>query len=213
MESFKDALSSSADGIEMDVWRTKDNQIVINHDNTITTGESIVNHDFSYLKDKEKSLLLLSDIFEMLIETSFTTTKCIYICIELKGSFCAKTVSAIQSILEKYLHRIDKTYFDTYLLSFSLKYLEALHLFFPSSNLVYLTMDDIQINARPPYQLVCLDASVLSKNQVEELSKAKIKLWVYGAYNVYNVLLSKELGVEAIIVNDVGFTQQVFSNS
>ena len=74
-------------------------------------------------------------------------------------------------------------------------------------------MDDIQINARPPYQLVCLDASVLSKNQVEELSKAKIKLWVYGAYNVYNVLLSKELGVEAIIVNDVGFTQQVFSNS
>jgi hypothetical protein len=137
----------------------------------------------------------------------------LYICIELKGSFCNKTVSLLKSILDSNLPKIGKSLLEIYLLSFSHKYLDALHLFFPRSNLVYLSMDDVEIRDTPPYQTVCLDASVLSENQIKVLNKENVKLWIYGAYDKYNVLLSKKLGAEVVIVNDVEFTQRVFSDS
>ncbi|MCM8824205.1 MAG: glycerophosphodiester phosphodiesterase [Candidatus Omnitrophica bacterium] len=66
IESFEEAVNLGADFIELDIQKTKDNQIVVFHDTRLDEGERVSELEFSYLKDrllnKGIDLPLLEDV-------------------------------------------------------------------------------------------------------------------------------------------------------
>ena len=205
-EAFRQSVLKGADGIELDVWRTRDNQIVIHHNNTLRSGHSIVNNDYHKLQKIKPNLLRLTDLFRLLkkqdLHNSFN------VCVEIKGAHDPKTIFALKEILLKYPW-ISYTC-NLYFMSFSYTYLYYLAEFVGIKQLVYLSMDDIGvgISQQNPFGTICLDASVVNKRLVQSIQKNGKDVWVYGAYNPHNLTQSVCSGVTSVIVNDVEFTQK-----
>jgi glycerophosphoryl diester phosphodiesterase len=204
--AFQEAIESSAIGIELDIWRTKDDYLVINHDNTIDNGMSIKSYDYQMLSRNNCDLMCLSELIELVI----SQRNYFKLCIEVKGAYDDKTAKLLGKILGDYSDLLKTHNVDVYLMSFSHKYIHSFGKFMDLDRLVYLTMDDIIISDKFPYGIVCLEASVLTIEQMENISRAKKTLWVYGAYNKYNLDTARKLGAKCVIVNDIEFTEKHF---
>ena len=71
LTAFREAIKAGADGIELDVWLTKDNEVVISHDDYLEElGGSIKDADLKRLKsielEKGESIPTLREVFESL---------------------------------------------------------------------------------------------------------------------------------------------------
>lgn len=141
--SFQKAIDLGADGIELDVHKTSDDQIVVIHDDTVnrtTNRDGIVSQmDLAQLKalriEGEHQIPLLSEVFDLI-------DKRIFINVELKGDHTAKPVLAL---IEDYVENKNWNYEHFLVSSFDWNALQEIHTLNPKIALGVLTLTDITL--------------------------------------------------------------------
>ncbi len=141
--SFQKAVALNVDGIELDVHRSFDAEIVVIHDETLdrtTNGKGAVNQ-FSLA---ELKVFRVENQFEIptLFEVLDLIDKKIFINIELKGKDTAKLVV---DLIEEYIHSHHWKYEHFLVSSFDWNALQEIHLLNPEILLGVLTLTDIDL--------------------------------------------------------------------
>jgi len=127
LASFQKALDLRVDGVELDVHRTSDGEIVVIHDETLdrtTDGKGSVDvltlSELRRLKvEKEHQIPMLSEVFDLVDRKCFVN-------VELKGNGTAKPVT---KLIERYVTKKDWNYSDFLVSAFDWNALqEVIHL-------------------------------------------------------------------------------------
>ncbi len=116
--AFKKAMEFGADGVELDVWRTKDGKIIVSHDGNLkeTAGADVDVKESTYEELQKyniegEPLPLLSEVYEALPDTAIVNVE-------------IKDIDAVEGALKIVMdhNAIDRTMFS----SFNLKALKKL---------------------------------------------------------------------------------------
>ncbi len=110
--AFKKAMEYGADGVELDVWRTKDGKIVVSHDGNLKkvfgVDVEIRKRDYEDLlqyKQEGEKIPLLKEVYELLPENALINVE-------------IKDVNAVEGALEiaKKYNAMERTIFSSFLL-------------------------------------------------------------------------------------------------
>jgi len=143
LASFQKALNFNVDGIELDVHRTADGEIVVIHDDTLdrtTNGHGFVDsHSLQQLKklriDNKYEIPTLAEVFDAIDK------KC-FINIELKGDGTAKPVV---KLVERHVAENKWRYADFIISGFDWNALREVSLMNPKIRIGVLTLTDIDL--------------------------------------------------------------------
>jgi glycerophosphoryl diester phosphodiesterase len=203
LESFKAAIEFGADGIELDVWRTKDGEIIVTHDENLQRVFGIdLNVKESSLEEiKNKAPLpTLKEVFEIIPRGKIIN-------IEIKDVDAGEDV--IKLVKEYNLSKfVIFSSFDHELIKkLSQKYLDERFGFLFDESHIYLTLEDIKkmfepaniFSANLPVQLIELDNELFNKlTQLLRYMGKKIVLWTVNAEKILT-----NIHVDYIITDDV----------
>jgi glycerophosphoryl diester phosphodiesterase len=187
LPSFKSAIGIS-DGIECDIWRTRDRVWVIHHNNYLDGIGFISDHTLTELRQLKASLCLLTELLELL-------RKSIPVFLELKGIVTKDMVEHLSEMLKKYP---DVTYYVGGFCSRQVYYL-AKHF---NSDQIVLNISDGSATT-----LMDVPAGIISISQEQLHSDlhqliGNRQIWVYTVNDQYNYLKCEHLGIKTIITDD-----------
>jgi glycerophosphoryl diester phosphodiesterase len=141
--AFQKAIDLGCDGIELDVWLTIDDQVVVIHDEKIdrtTNGKGFVNQmKLSELKtfliDDKHTIPTLDEVFELINNN-------IFINIELKSY---ETVEKVVELIEKYVQEKNKNYNNFIISSFDWNALQQVRFLNDKIQIGVLTATDLDL--------------------------------------------------------------------
>ena len=204
LRSFKKAIELKSDAIELDVQLTKDNKLVVIHDDNVkrtTNGKGKVSE--KTLKELKKLDAGKGEKIPTLEEVFNLVKRKVKINIGLKGKDTAKPAS---DLIKKYVREKKWKYSDFFVSSFDFSELEEFYrinksvrigvLFERSLPLQHLNNAN-KIKAysiNPPKEYV-------TKKFVKEARKRSLKIFVWTANKKSDIEKLKDLAVDGIISN------------
>ncbi|MEC4004600.1 glycerophosphodiester phosphodiesterase family protein [Flavobacterium sp. SUN052] len=195
LASFQKALDLGVDGIELDVHLSKDNVLVVIHDETIdrTTSKKGIVNDFSSFELQKLEIPTLEEVFNLINKQCFIN-------IEIKD---AKATIAVAELVQKYIleHNWNHNLFQ--ISSFNWNVLENIFKLNPTINLGILTENTIedaivfakQINAysiNPYFKL-------LNTENVNSIHQNRFKIYTWTVNSNEDITFVKSLKVDGII--------------
>lgn len=179
LKAFKKALSTNADMIELDVYKTKDNRLVVIHDNTLertTNGQGFVeNHTLAQLQKLNAGE---NEIIPTLEQVINLVDRKIPINIELKGSNTAEPVALL---LKEYLQKGWRSK-DFLISSFDHQLLNQFHQFLPQialGKLIEFKLPEDIFKNLDGIIFIGLDLESINLDMLEAIHKNKLKVFVY----------------------------------
>ncbi len=203
LSSFQKAIELSADGIELDVHLSSDEEIVVFHDETldrITDGKGIINnYSLSQLKDfriaKDHQIPTLKEVLDLVDKRCFIN-------IELKGKHTAKPVV---DLIEDYISNKNWNYSNFQVSSFDWDLLAQVSKLNPEIFIGVLTEIDLDsalafaktINAKSinPY------FKLLSDENTRQLQKEGFLVFPWTVNEPDGIQKIKSLKVDGIITD------------
>lgn len=191
--SFQKAIDMHVDGVELDVHRSSDNQIVVIHDDTVnrtTNGNGVVNQlslpELKALRiDGEYQIPTLEEVLNLIDRKNFIN-------IELKGKNTAKPVT---DLIEYYILEKNWTYNHFIVSSFDWNALQEVRSLNPNIAIGVLTQTDLELavgfaqfiqakSVHPYFHLLTLENTVSMQekgfqvfpwtvNELEDIQKIK----------------------------------------
>ncbi len=110
LKAFMKAVEYGADGVELDIWRTRDGKIIVSHDGNLksTTGvdvdvKSAIWEELKNYRIEGEHIPLLQEVYEVLPEDAIINVE-------------IKDVDAVEGALEtvKSFHALDRTLFSSF---------------------------------------------------------------------------------------------------
>lgn len=207
MSSFKKALELGVNGIELDLQKTKDNKIVIFHDDIIDnksngkgkirdyTYEELLKFDFGSwfdIKYKDEKIVLFEDFAKEFLKMNLTFA------IELK-----------QEGIEKYVLDIIKKYSsceNIYITSFNLDYLKEVRKLDKNIKISWLITEKINENninelLKINGNQICPKAEDVTKEDIDLANKNGLGVRLWGIRNEEIMKKVFDLNTEGMTVN------------
>ena len=207
MSSFKKALELGVNGIELDLQKTKDNKIVIFHDDIIDnksngkgkirdyTYEELLKFDFGSwfdIKYKDEKIVLFEDFAKEFLKMNLTFA------IELK-----------QEGIEKYVLDIIKKYSsceNIYITSFNLDYLKEFRKLDKNIKISWLITEKINENninelLKINGNQICPKAEDVTKEDIDLANKNGLGVRLWGIRNEEIMKKVFDLNTEGMTVN------------
>lgn len=210
LAAFKLAWELNSDGAECDIRLTKDNQIVIWHDNNTErlTSEKldIAKSNYSELKKLDIRLSATnSSYFEgqripLLKDVLKTIPKNQLFVIEIKSG--NEIFPELQKVIRKYWKTGNIAF-----IAFNFETISLAKKHFPEVPCYYLSSTKADVLKRIPsikenkLDGVDLLSTIIDKQLVEGLHNANVKIWCWTVDTVDEVIRMKSLGVEIITTN------------
>ena len=187
LASFQGALGIS-DGIECDLWMTRDGRWVVFHNNYHRDAGFVTEISYHQLRHYHSSVCLLTELLDLISNK-------IPVFLEIKGKITQAQVNDLLAILYRY------PTLQYYLGGFCSQNIKYLHQFIPSSRLVYNIVDST------PGNIHSVPADILSISK-EQLDSEFVRnhpdktIWVYTVNDKFNYQRCLQLGVDVIITDD-----------
>ena len=117
LASFEKAIELGCNGIELDVWLTIDNEVVVIHDETIDRTTKYIGkvNDYLYEEIADLDIPILEDVIELVNHRCFIN-------IEIKDP---KTTNFVVKIIEKHIEKFGYSYENFLVSSFYFEVLET----------------------------------------------------------------------------------------
>ncbi len=207
MSAFNMAIQLNANGIELDLRRTKDGKIVIFHDNEIDkksnkkgkisdyTYQELLNFDFGSwfdLKYKDEKIVLFEDFAKKFLPKELTFA------IELKEEKIEKETF---DIIKKYA-----THNNIYITSFNYNALENMRKIDSNIKLSWLIKEKINKNnieklLKINGTQICPKADNVTKEGIELAKKSELRVRVWGVSNEEIMKKVYKLDIDGMTVN------------
>lgn len=207
MASFRKALQLGANGIELDLQRTKDGKIVIFHDKKIDkksngkgkisdyTYKELLDFDFGSwfdLKFKDEKILLFEDFAKEFLSKKLTFA------IELKQEGIERDTL---NIIKKYA-----THDDIYITSFNFNALKNVRMIDSNIKLSWLIEEKININNINKLleingTQICPNAENISLDAIELAAKNGLSVRLWGVFNEDIMKKVFNLNIDGMTVN------------
>jgi len=203
IESFKAAIEFGADGVELDVWKTKDGEIVVSHDSNLQRifGVDLEIKESTLKEIKEKAPVpTLKEVFETIpygkiINVEIKDEEAGDDVVKLVKEYGISEFVIFSSFNHQLIKKLSEKYAD-----------EKFGYLFDKSH-VYLTLNDLKTMFTPqniysanlPVQLLDYDSELFYKliDLLKYMGK-KIVLWTVNDENIL-----KKVQVDYIITDDV----------